>query len=260
MGMLNNQNQNHNQNNNQIDARTLTSNLEHPPHQTEAAAQWRLTVMKDLSSRPLQEQTAIAHAMQTMNDADRKNDPTLPKIDVAYTRATTAEDFKHPLGILPQVAFTHSGDEFVTGIDVEMSPKGILSKDKVPVFRPTPGEPAGAFENPNGLPKDLVKDMNERADQRDKLVAQLTPKQRVQYEKEEEATAQWYKDLEIAPIAFKDHPPETPLHDAIEALSNPHGLSDRQERERDRQQADKRPWARTFIDTGLSIKTELRTP
>jgi hypothetical protein len=248
---------NQNQATNPADVRALTSRAEHGPQRGESEEQWRVSLTKELSSRPAQEQTAIAHAMQTMNDADRKKDPTLPKIEFDYTRATTAEDFKHPFGMYPNVAFTHSGQEYVTGMDVEKSPQSIFSKDKIPVFKGNPTELTDSGQKPEGALKDVQKDLNELAAKRDKLVAQLTPEQRVQYEKEKDAMTQWYKDVDIAPIAFKDHLPPTPLHDAIEALSNPHGLSDRQELEALIKHDQERPWEHHQFGTGLSKQAEL---
>jgi hypothetical protein len=248
---------NQNQATNPADVRALTSRAEHGPQHGESEDQWRVSLTKELSSRPAQEQTAIAHAMQTMNDADRKKDPTLPKIDIDYTRGTTAEDFKHPFGVYSNVAFTHSGEEYVTGMDVEKSPQGIFSKDKIPVFKGNPTELTDSGQKPEGALKDVQKDLNELAAKRDKLVAQLTPEQRVQYEKEKDAMTQWYKDVDIAPIAFKDHLPPTPLHDAIEALSNPHGLSDRQELEALIKHDQERPWEHHQFGTGLSKQAEL---
>jgi hypothetical protein len=248
---------NQNQATNPADVRALTSRAEHGPQHGESEEQWRISLTKELSSRPAQEQTAIAHAMQTMNDADRKKDPTLPKIDFDFARGTTPEDFKHPFGIGSNVAFTHSGEEYVTGMDVEKSPQGIFSKDKIPVFKGNPTELTDSGQKLEGALKDVQKDMNELAEKRDKLVAQLTPEQRVQYEKENAAMAQWYKDVDIAPIAFKDHLPPTPLHDAIEALSNPHGLTDRQELEQLVKQNQERPWTHHWLDKGLLTQTEL---
>jgi hypothetical protein len=70
----------------------------------------------------------------------------------------------------------------------------------------------------------------ELSEKRDRLVAQLSPEQRRQYDEENRTREEHHRLGDIDPIAFPwDKPPSMPLHEAIERLTNPSGLTDNEE-------------------------------
>ena len=142
------------------------------------------------------------------------------------------DDFKHIGGILPKVAFTSSGAEYLTNIAIEKDPKGWLIKDKEEVYDWAAKKPS-SFDTllDNGKVKDMVRELNEQSEKRERLVAQLTPEQRKVYDEETRAYKNWSEQASNFPIAYGKRPPNTPMHDAIERMSNKNGLTDREELE-----------------------------
>ena len=208
-------------------ARTLTN---------EAEAGHRID--QELNNMNPTERTEIARKMQEYNNADRDTNHHLPKIDFAFENTAEPSDSKHFGGLMPNVVFKATGPEVVTNMTIEKDPDALFFKDKEVVYdikdrsafmseKDQGKELEALFEKMNEPL--LAKQIEEKFNERQKLVDELTPAQRQEYNKEIENQIAWEHSMNVDPIAFSDRRPAMPLHDEIERKTNASGQSDSEE-------------------------------
>ena len=194
---------------------------------------------QELNKMSPSERVQVAHQMEAFNTADRATNEHLPKLDFCFEHSVTAKDFQHIGGILPKVAFSATGQEFLTNIQIEKDPTALLFKDKQDAYdikdtiaflsETDKGKLIQALDGMNG--GDKTKDLTGIYAKRQDIIDHLTPDQRRAYDAEVQKQIDWDHNFDIDPIAVKDSPPSLPIHEAIERMSNPSGKTDREEQQ-----------------------------